>query len=240
MSFIRRVVSRYTTEYGFIADFISSLTAEDERISCLTTDLEDQFEDDSSIPSFEISIAGVCTLTLARIGQLHYTDYCYSVTDQNGIVTGMLYFSDHPKSAAQQVKRSWKYAVQANERVINLSLYSFHNEIYSPELSCTVIVDRANTCYGIAEDKTSAIDEELVNENNVVFIKQDRLPYIFAEESAVAAELIRNKVFTDAVSQVRAFATDGMYDITAVTPDTVMTISSKNYSSLDGHTIMEV
>ena len=240
MSFIRRIISRYSTEYAFISDFISSLTEADNRISCLTADLESQFENSSARPCFEISIAVICTLRFERISQLEYTDYCYSVTDWNGIVTGMLYFANNPIAASQQMKRSYKYAVQANDSVINLSLYSFLNEMYSPEISCTVIADGNNTCYGIAEDKTSAIGEDLINAENAVFVKQDRLSYIFSEESASSAELIRNKVFCDGTSGVRAFATEGLYDITTVTPDTVITVSSRNYYALDGHTIMEV
>ena len=211
MSYIKKVVSRHTTEYGFISEFITSLTAADERISCLTADLGEQFENDSSSPCFSISIAGVCTLTFTRVGLLSYTDYCYSVTDQNGIVTGTLYFANSPLSASDHSKRSWKYTVAANEGIINLSLYSFYNEIDSPEISCTVIVDDDNACYGIAEDKTSAIAEDMIDGDSVLFAKQDRLPYIFSSEGIVAVELIRNKVFTDAASGVRAFVTDKLF-----------------------------
>lgn len=240
MSYIRRVVSKYTTELEFITAFISAMTSADERICCLTNDLAEQFADESNTPHFTISIADICILTFTRIGNLGYTDYCYSVTDQNGIAAGLIYFANNPVAAAAVSKRCYKYSLAANEGVINLSLYSFNDDPGTPELSCTVIIDRNNACYGIIEDSTSAIGEDFISENNTLFKKQDRLSYILSSVNAVSAEMIKNKVFTDAASGIKTFVSDSLYDITQVTPNTVITVSAKNYYALDSHTIMEV
>ena len=240
MSFIRKVVSSHSTEEGFITAFISALTSADERITCLTEDLPEQFENNDNVPEFVISIAGSCLLTFTRVGRLSERCFAYDVADQNGNASGRLYFTNNTLPKSQLAKRCFKYALTANEGVVNLSLYSLNSLLSSPVFSCTVITSENVICCGAVSNALSAIGGELVSQDSELFIKKDRLPYAYDTQEVTTAELIRNKVFTDPESDIRCFVTESLFDISTVTPNTVMTIGAKRYYSLDSHTIMEV
>ncbi len=240
MSIKRRAVSKYGTELSFITAFITEITSADERISCITEDLTEQFSGENNTPSFSINIADICVLTFTRSSALLYTDYMYTVTDSNNIVVGQLYFCNSTVERGAFATRSWKYNAAANDGVINLSFCSFNQEINSPEIACTVIIDDNNGCYSIMSDKTAAIGGVFVDSGASALKKIDRLPYIYSTDSSSTVELIRNKVFVRNSSGERVFVTDSLYDISEVAVNSVLTIGLKNYFSLDEYTIMEV
>ena len=245
MSYFRKTIAVRSEELAFLQAFIHGVTASDSRIVCPTDDLAEQFEDTSNTPHFTLVIDGTVSLQFTRSSDLtNRLDY-YTIEESRHRFTAFgLWIGSGAVHYDETYVRTWKCSVMSSEKVLRIDFGSYHTDMTNPDLSVMVIKGENESASAVSVYSSGvtppAVAGTFYFSDQVPLKKVDRLPYVYQPHQAAEMELIKNKVFVVQDTANRAFATDGLYDIPAVTPNTVLNIGGRSYYSLDAHTLMEV
>lgn len=243
MSYIEKTISMYGTELQFLQAFISAITAADNRITCLTNNLETQFTDTSNNPTFTLSVDGIYTITFTRGSVLSDDNYIYKVTSSvlkdNSSYLDLQYssYSDYNVKTI----RKWRFSVVANSEDIYLKLASQNGNLNSPIVEWLSIKNNAISIYAVKSGSTDRIiSSDFKTIGGQVYKKVDRLLYTYNSSDSTKIELIKSKMFVEKGTTNRAFEISKIIDSTTVTAGRDISINSTRYYVLDSHTLMEI
>ncbi len=241
MSYIEKTISMYGTELQFLQAFINAITAADNRITCLTNNLETQFADTSNKPTFTLSVDGIYTITFTRGDVLSDTTYIYRVTS-SAFNDDSLYLDFNSSYANYNEKkiRKCKFSVVANSEDIYLKLASGAGDLNSPVVKWFSIKNNAISIYAVKSGSTNIISSVFKTTGGQEYTKIDRLLYTYNSSDSTKIELIKSKMFVEKETTNRAFEVNKIIDSTTVTAGRDISINSTRYYVLDSHTLMEI
>lgn len=244
MSYIEKTISMYGTELQFLQAFISAITAADNRITCLTNNLETQFADTSNTPTFTLSVDGIYTITFTRGRALSDDNYAYrvssSVFNNNPLYLDLSYSSYEYYNA--KTIRKWRFSVVANSEDIYLKLASWDGNLNSPIAKWLSIKNNAISIYAVQRNNSTnnIMSSDFKTIGGQEYTKVDRLLYTYNSSDSTKIELIKSKMFVEKGTTNRAFEISKIIDSTTVTAGRDISINSTRYYVLDSHTLMEI
>lgn len=237
----------YGTELQFLQAFINAITAADNRITCLTNNLETQFADTSNQPTFTLSVDGIYTITFTRYYELSSTNDSYkvfsSVYDDDPPYLNLSYSSSGSCGYNKKTTRTWKFSVAANSEDIYLKLTTYAGNSDSPTIKWLSIKNNAISVCAVQFSQygpRNIMSSDFKTAGGQVYTKVDRLLYTYNSSDSTKIELIKSKMFVEKRTTNRAFEANKIIDSTTVTADRDIFINSTRYYALDSHTLMEI
>lgn len=242
MGFTIQTISTSTDELTFIQSFISAITNADNRITCLTNNLAQQFDDTNNTPSFTLSIDGIDSLTFTRGYNLTNSIGNYTVDDSSGRLYSavQLNFSSSGLEHYSISSRTFKIKVVSGTKALLVSLGGYDTDTDTPNMSLLTIRDGSLTGSLITSGSYASAYEYFVLSDSTAANCLHRLPYNYSSSDATQIEIIKSKVYLAANSADKAFVTNAVYDSSNCTPDSLFNIGNKRYYSLDKNTIVEI
>ena len=239
MSYIEKSISIYSTELQFLQAFINAITAADSRITCTTKNLETQFEIETNIPTFTLSVDGIYTITFTRDYDLRNSCNKYTITSSTFTNYSLDFISDRHGRDDKAI-RTWKFAVVANNESVYLKLAAYNAILSSPNKKWLSIKNNTISACAVGADSTSIMSSNFVSTGGQIYTRINRLPYTYNAADLTKLEVIKSKVFVENSTTNRAFETSKIIDSTTVTADQVISINSTKYYALDSNTLMEI
>lgn len=245
MSYIEKSISIFGTELQFLQAFINAITEADSRIKC-TTDLANlaaqiNGNDTSIIPTFELSVHGICTITFTRDYNKNSSGNTYYITSPIFNGSRGIYFSSNYAYPNDKKTRTWKFSVMTNDENIYLKLARYDGNLNSPVIKfLSVKINNISACACGTDYSASIMSSNFVSTGGQVYTIINRLPYTYNAADLTKLEVIKSKVFVENSTTNRAFETSKIIDSTTVTADQIVSINSTKYYAIDSNTLMEI
>lgn len=234
----------YANECNFIKNFVNTLHSIDNRIVC-PTNIDRIFEIDSAnkYPYFSLIIDNRYTIDFKRKSKINDNDIAdgYELFSEFWSGSRQLLFADSAYPFDGKAKKEWKFCIAANNKVLTLNLGNY-NASKLPFSFVSFSESSVGGYAGIysANSSASAISQNFRLDDNIIAQKVDRIPYAYNTSDSTNVEYIADKSFIINNSQTRRFSTDGLCDISTITPNILIDLDNKTYYSLDSHTLIPV
>ena len=240
MSYYNKTVSIYGTELQFVQKLIEEITSADSRITCLTDDIDEQFADYSTTPTFSFSFAGWDTITFTRNDYGATNTYIVRSTT-NTSTYGAIFFTSSTVYRNTTATRTYSFRIAGNSQAISFEIAEHNTTIQTPNMQFVVINNGSISGTAVASSSGAyGIQRTFVMSDNSSVQKVDRLPYAYNSQDTSLLEYSESKTFLSGNSTNRAFSLSKMRDVTATVPRTTISLDGQRYYVLDQYTIMEV
>lgn len=224
--------------------FITALTSADNRITCLTTDLAEQFETSTNYPTFSFDFGGADTITFKRYQQAGMANGAYTVSSTKWatkITDYDLNYDFMASTAAASKTRTWSFRIISSGDLLvvdfmdNRSATSTRGQIFCLTGS-TKAVSYSNASPYAAVSNTWCLSDA----PTTTMTKVDRMPYQYNMANANQLEIISNKVIAYSGGGIRMMTLDNLLDVSTVRASRIVSFENKTYYSLDNHTLVEI
>lgn len=244
MSYSNKTILKYSDELTFIQAFIDSLTAEDNRIVCTTTDLAEQFNNAATTPSFQIVIADTAIITFTRstasgAGTHYYTAVVKKVGETAQLSSANLMINGTGGSGDGKdtvTNRSFKYTVITNDNAVCLMLGGYNITMPSAAQIKTLATKDDNNGDAFSID----FENFRTSENSTKAI--NRLNYIRDGNDSAHLHIIESKVVIVQDTSTYVTTLKGVYDCSTLTTTNTTIVATNNavYFGLNAHTLIPV
>lgn len=244
MSYITKNIRIYGTELQFVKAFIDELTSADSRIICETTDIDEQYQNDSEKPVIIFNINNCYRLKFTRFATASNGASRFTVgviINGNSGANVDLYFHDR-YSYEQTVlaERGFSFKILSDDNYIDIRFASIKQSLPTYTVNtASVHSEGFNAAAYSTNTNTLALQSNFVRtdttENGSIYTIADRLSHSRKNESI---EVIKSKVLLK--QNTAEYDLNNLFDCSAVTKDSVLTIDGANYYSLDEHTLVGI
>ena len=216
--------------------------------------IDQYFSDGNTQTTFYVNVGTGCKIKFTRqaknITQTTYYGanvYIYNEGMTSAYLSTSIYFYDrmqNPPAYNATATRMYKIAAVSNTKSLIVAVASWDHQTAlkgSDTYKFAVTSIQSGQDAGICATASNVqINNSIIFSENDVCQKVDRLNYTYDTNDPEQLEIIKNKVFVARNSTDRVRTVTGLWDTSTTTAGGLITIGTKKYYCLDGHTIMEV